>query len=153
MRGCLRACLGAISFSWPESLARRIGQQQTAHGWCSLELNKSLSWGWAPWPSAWCLEATKMRAQESQEPQGCFCKTSGDDVIHPAPFAPGKNLRSPPSGSSARSSQERSRGKRRGEGGATGQARAAGLGPWTAVDRQLQRGRARHCLGKYRWVT
>lgn len=75
VRGSFRACLRAVRFCGPESLARGSRQRQTAHRRCSLEPGKSLRWGWAPWPSAWCLEATKMRARESQEPQGCFCKT------------------------------------------------------------------------------
>lgn len=35
---------------------------------------ESLGWAWVPWPPAQCREATQMRAQESQEPQGCFSK-------------------------------------------------------------------------------
>ena len=128
MRGSCRACLRAVRSCGPGSLARGSRQRQTVPRWCSLEPGKSLSWGWAPWPSAWCLEATKMRARESQEPQGCFCKTYRDYVIHLALFARGKNLRSPPSGPSDAPSQERSRGKRR-ESGATGQVR--GSWGWT----------------------
>lgn len=99
---------------------------------------ESLGGAWAPWPAAWCPEATKMRAERARSHRVVFPRLKG--LCHPS------NLLSPPSGPSARSSQERSRGRREEKVEPhPQQAGEAEDGPQTTVDRQLQR--------ETRWVN
>lgn len=96
----------------------------------SLQGSKSLG-GATPWPAAWCPEATKMRAERARSHRVVFPRLKG--LCHPS------NLTSP-SGPAARSSQEKSRGRREEKVELHPQQAGESVdGPHTIVVRQLQR--------------